>query len=219
MPARRQEALATGRPAPRTRQTREESQRQTREALLASAREVFVERGFHAASVEEIAARAGYTRGAVYSNFADKDEIFVALMDDKLEERVDTIRRILAESSPLDVFAALRDDGGGDDPAWLPLLAEFRAHALRNEAARAKLGERHRALRGLYAQAIELLFDSVGLAPPRPAADLALVVQAFDLWFPMQRALDPDDVDPGAFYDLLDVLFQAGVALAERDQR
>src|SRR5262249_32360329 len=122
-------------------------------------------------------------------------------------------------SSPANVFTALRRHDDEADPAWLPLAAEFRAYALRNEAARARLGERQRALRRLYASAIQSLFDSVGVAPPQPAYDLALVIQALDHWFPVQRTLDPDDVDQDTYFELLRTLFESGVALAEREQR
>lgn len=69
--------MATTRPTPRL--TRAEQQAQTRARILDAAREEFIERGYLAASVEDIAARAGYTRGAVYGNFASKEAVFVAL--------------------------------------------------------------------------------------------------------------------------------------------
>lgn len=62
---------------PRRRLTREESQAQTRGRLLDAARTVFAGRGYHGASVEEIAEEAGYSKGAVYSNFESKEEIFL----------------------------------------------------------------------------------------------------------------------------------------------
>ena len=63
-----------------TRMTRSESQARTRKALVRAAGEVFVERGFQRASVEAIAERAGFTRGAFYSNFASKEEVFAELL-------------------------------------------------------------------------------------------------------------------------------------------
>ena len=78
------------------RMTRQERQAQTRAALLAAAAQVFVERGFHGASVEAIAAEAGArTRGAFYSNFSSKEELFAEL----LQERVYSIDRHMAEES------------------------------------------------------------------------------------------------------------------------
>ena len=66
--------------ATRPRISRAESQARTRQALLDAAREVFVERGLHRASVEAIAERAGFTRGAFYSNFSSKQELFAELL-------------------------------------------------------------------------------------------------------------------------------------------
>ena len=71
------------------RLTRAERQRQTRRALLDAAARVFVRRGFQASSVEEISAEAGYTRGAFYSNFESKEQLFIEL----LHERVYALHR------------------------------------------------------------------------------------------------------------------------------
>lgn len=201
------------------RTTRAEARESTRHRLLAAAWEAFVERGFAGASVEDIAARAGFTRGAFYSNFADKEEIFAALMDEQLARRVAGVTEVMESSSPLALFADLRSWSAGakESDAWLPLMAEFRAHALRNESARQRLAERERALRVLYAKAIRAQFEAVGVEPPGPVEDLAVVVQALDHWLPVQAALDPE-VAEEVFFDTLLLLFRAAVALAEREQ-
>jgi AcrR family transcriptional regulator len=64
----------------RQRLTREQSKDQTRERLLDAAQAIFMKKGFVAASVEDIAAAAGYTRGAFYSNFRSKGELFLELL-------------------------------------------------------------------------------------------------------------------------------------------
>src|SRR5205814_4880168 len=74
--------------------TRREKQEQTRERLLEAAASVFARRGYQQASVEEIAAEAGFTTGAVYSNFAGKEELFLALADNQVEKRVAEIRAV-----------------------------------------------------------------------------------------------------------------------------
>src|SRR3954451_3061559 len=68
--------------------TRREKQEQTRERLLGAAARVFARRGYQQASLEEVAAEAGFTTGAVYSNFSGKEELFLALADKKVDERV-----------------------------------------------------------------------------------------------------------------------------------
>src|SRR5689334_23549773 len=70
------------------RLTRDERKLQTRADLLLTARRLFEERGFHGASLDDIADEAGYTKGAVYSNFASKDELFLAVLGDHIERRV-----------------------------------------------------------------------------------------------------------------------------------
>src|SRR6187402_2375561 len=102
-------------PPPRStkRETRSEKQARTRAELLATATEVFAERGYDGASVEEIAERAGYSHGAVYSNFAGKADLFLAVFDRYMEERAGELAATQAgipEGSPLEQRArALAD--------------------------------------------------------------------------------------------------------------
>src|SRR3954465_4684412 len=74
--------------------TRREKQKQTKEQLLEAAARVFARRGYHEASVEEIAAEAGFTTGAVYSNFAGKEELFLALAEREVTHRGAEIRAV-----------------------------------------------------------------------------------------------------------------------------
>ena len=71
----------------RIRRTRSDNKVRTRDGLIAAAREVFLERGFHPATLDEIAERAGYTKGAVYSNFAGKDDLFLAMLGEHYVRR------------------------------------------------------------------------------------------------------------------------------------
>ena len=74
------------RPAPRVRMTLAERKQQTRDALVLSALETFARDGYHAASLETIATDAGYSKGAIYSNFQGKAELFMAVLDFNLEQ-------------------------------------------------------------------------------------------------------------------------------------
>lgn len=71
---------------------------QTRSRLMSAAIEAFAERGVMAASVEDICERAGFTRGAFYSNFADKEELVLALLDQQISEVVDRAHQVIGES-------------------------------------------------------------------------------------------------------------------------
>lgn len=212
---------ATARQAPR-RKSRREARQETRSRLLDAAHAVFTDKGYAAASVEEIALRAGYTRGAFYSNFTGKDDVFFALMDARMAERVAEVTKVMASASPLTVFSDLdawsrqaRDD---DELARLRLSAEFRAHALRNDAARRQLAARDETLRSAYVRAITALFEAAGSPLPAPAADLAVLVQVLDTYLPLQKALDPDSFREGLLFDLLTLLYRAGLALADNER-
>ena len=74
--------------------TRKERQAQTRRELIAAAARVFARRGYHKATIEEIAAEAGMTSGAVYSNFEGKEELFLAIADDQVASRVAEIEAV-----------------------------------------------------------------------------------------------------------------------------
>src|SRR5271165_5975415 len=75
--------------------TPERRRQQTREHLLAAAAEVFGQRGFHGASLDEVAAVAGFTKGAVYSNFKNKEDLFLALLESEYQRELATVRTTL----------------------------------------------------------------------------------------------------------------------------
>ena len=182
--------------------------------------EAFAADGFAGASVEAIAARAGFTRGAFYANFADKEDAFFALMDERMELRSREIAQLLVQSSPMDFFGALRSwsaaNRDADGGARLRLFAEFRAYALRSESARVRLVERERANRDAFRRAIEAQFAAAGVEPPAPAAQLAVIVHALDTFLPVEHALDPDSVPESFFVDAIDLLFRAAIALSDQ---
>src|SRR5829696_8420798 len=144
--------------ATRQRLSRSEQQAQTRAALLQAAADVFVERGLHRATVEVITERAGYSRGAFYSNFSSKEELFATV----LQERVFATYRALAAGQieaegPLpsarqsaELLAALQGDPSG---AWLfRLWLELLAQAGRDEHMQSLASEFWRSTRDLTAR-------------------------------------------------------------------
>ena len=129
----------------RTRPTREE----TREKLFEAAAEVFEEQGIGAASIEAIAAAAGLTRGAFYSNFDDKDDLIIAMLEDHVERSLKHHRDLLARHRNLaDFLAALRTaERSRHDPLGrAPLLhMELILFAARSARRRPELAKRLRA--------------------------------------------------------------------------
>ncbi|MFE0028645.1 TetR/AcrR family transcriptional regulator, partial [Amycolatopsis sp. NPDC059021] len=103
------------------RLTRAEQQRRTHEHLLEAGRQVFLRRGFLAATVEEIAADAGYTRGAVYKHFGGKEGLWLTLIEADAGTHLRGLRKILARATTRDeLIAALTpaDATGKDAAKW-----------------------------------------------------------------------------------------------------
>jgi AcrR family transcriptional regulator len=196
------------------RLTRKEQQAATRERLLRSAARVFARRGFAAASVEEIATDAGFTKGAVYANFASKEELVLAMLDERFAERRAAMERTAASGEePEDQVRA----GGGDfaayltaDPEWQRLFFEMAAHAARDERFREALVARYRGLREVIADVYARRADELGYETPLPFDQLAWMVFAMGNGFAMEKLLEPDAVPDDLFAQML-TIFLAGL--------
>ena len=132
---------------PGKRLTREESRAQTRAALIAVGRRHFLRYGLGGAVAEKIAEDAGYSRGALYSNFTGKEEPFLAVIREEQEHRVNVFSYILKqEPSAKRRLKKMRDTIADllTDRDWIVLHAEFEAGALRNERLRQSFLELHR---------------------------------------------------------------------------
>jgi len=182
----------------RVRPTREE----TRERLFEAAAEVFEEQGIGAASVEAIAAAAGFTRGAFYSNFASKDELVTAMLADHAAR---TVRRHLellaAHRDPADFVAALwaMDRSGQDPLGRSPLLhIELILYAARTAEHRGELAETLRARREMVAAVLrgtELAGGAAGFDAER----LSTMLLALEDGLRLHRLVDPRAVPPDSF--------------------
>lgn len=152
---------------------------QTRARLLDAAHEVFGEVGMAVASVEAICERAGFTRGAFYSNFESKDELFLALItqlsEDKLEKVAGRVRELASGERSLDPSAIVHQVvgvsvGDGVEPQ---LVAEIRVQALRDpRMAKAYLAWQE-GLRMRVEQIIEQVVDAYGVRLRLPVQDAA----------------------------------------------
>lgn len=153
-----------------------------RTGVLAAAREVFAEVGFQRASLESIARRAGFSKGAVYSNFDSKDELFLALLEPEAQQMADLLAGVVEPSGDLDAdlttLARAIDALTVATPANL-LFAEFRAHAAREPELAARLSEiRAHMIEHLGVQ-LETEIERLGarlLVPRTDAATLFLAV-------------------------------------------
>ena len=149
--------------------------RKTRERLLEAAYEVFAESGVHASSVEAIAERAGFTRGAFYSNFDSKEELFFALAEREMLARFDDLQQGIDEILPGVDASAVTDevsvarivteflDLQMDDRRWTLMQSEFRLHAMRDASQAARFLEYERDFRLRLAERLDVGLARVGL--------------------------------------------------------
>src|SRR5580704_10310198 len=143
------------RPSPpaRSRTRQAERTRATRRKLLDAAKRIFAQDGFEAARLEDIAAGAGYTRGAFYANFESKEDIFFALFEEWAQERIESITDDLRRhTDPQAKLAALRTHYAGlaKDRRLVLISMEFKLFALRHPEAHARLRSRHRRIRASF---------------------------------------------------------------------
>jgi AcrR family transcriptional regulator len=122
------------------RLTRAESKARTRAELLSAAEDVFLRRGFHAPSLDEIAEEAGYTRGAVYSNFGGKDNLFLAVLADHYSVRVRQFEALVLDQADAEgahrAIGRFLAESYVREPRWPQLLVEFLTHAARDDVLR-----------------------------------------------------------------------------------
>jgi AcrR family transcriptional regulator len=196
------------------RLTRAESQTRTRERLLDAAAEMFTAKGFTASSLEEIAEAAGFSRGAVYSNFAGKDELFLAVMARRREARYHAVARILRDNPKPEEFIGALEAEDRDEMerrSWFLLETEFFLYAMRRPDALPFLAEHEETMRSEVAEAITVIFSTLGVIPPLPASQIAAVNQALEYGILYQHYVDRDRVPQQLYYDTLRYLLDTAV--------
>src|SRR5919108_1622468 len=203
----------------RTKAARSEG-RDAREELLEAAAAVFAEKGFQAASVDEIAERARFSKGALYWHFDSKDDLFFAL----LEERVDAPLRAAVsrfESAPPDQDMSPQAD---DILAWLVgqqrdlvlLQAEYWALAVRDPRLRKRYAKRRAEFRRAYARAIEARFAHRGdPMPDVPAEHLATALIGAMQGMSLEALVDPDAIPAHLASELHGLVYAGCVARAQ----
>ena len=208
---------------PRRRLTQAEAKERTRQELVAAAARVFARKGFAGASLEEIAEAAGYSTGAVYYNFAGKEELFLELIRSgwsrQIERRTEAVTRVFAEAAadggdPFDALSAFLAGragqgraGQGNDAS--PLVAEFWLYAVRHpevmDLVAAKLSEQDRGLEPVIAAAMERYGTPAGISP----TELTLVAMSLFEGLARRRRMDKDAVPDDLFARVLRRLFGA----------
>jgi AcrR family transcriptional regulator len=203
----------------RTRPTRDD----TREKLYEAAARVFEEQGIGGASIEAIAAAAGFTRGAFYSNFRSKDELIIAMLEDHVEQSIRRNLDLLAQHSNLAEFLdALRTmDRSRQDPLGRsPLLhMEMILFVARAERRRPELAKRLRARRKLIADIVETTARNSGRNVVLNPALTGAILLAMEDGFRLHRLIDPETTPADSFLRAIGDLQKAIGISSAREQR
>jgi AcrR family transcriptional regulator len=188
------------------RLTRAEQTERNRALLLAAARKVFLERGYHGASVDQIADAAGFSTGVVYSQFGGKADLFLALLEARIAERAAGNRQAVADLAGDQGLARLIEHAASVDraePEWGLLVIEFRVVAARDpEVGRRYAAAHQRTLAGMQ-EAVTGLYQRAGEPPPLPPADLARLLIAVGAGVRLEQAAEPGTYPVTPLGDLL----------------
>jgi AcrR family transcriptional regulator len=195
--------------------------RATQRKLLDAAKRIFAQQGFEAARLEDIAAGAGYTRGAFYANFDSKEDIFFAIFEEWVRERIESLTSaIRRHTNPVEKLAAVRRHYAelATDRRLVLISMEFKLFALRHPEAHARLRSRHRRIRASLAELFSEIMDALGknipIAYPAATACLSAVSQGLLL----EHMIDPKTLSDNDVRHVLGIYFDSifsGCAVAD----
>ena len=183
---------------------------QTRARLLKAAGTVFAERGYDGASLDDVAVAAGLTKGAVYSSFASKEELFYALMRERIRERLELVTKAVERQAS--VRDITRDAGSAlaelisSQAEWHLLFIEFWARAVRDPDLRDEFARERRSARELIASLLQEQAAEANVELPAPAEQLAVAVLALANGIAIEHIADPGTVDASTFGVILGLL-------------
>ena len=203
----------------RTRAARAEG-REARDELLTAALRVFARRSYREAGVDEIAAEAGYSKGALYWHFSGKEELLMALLDERIDAPVRD-RVVLLASAPaerdmsVEASRAFAQQLGEQREAML-LEREYWSLAIRDPELRARYAERQTELRGALAAAMEARARHLGTPElMMPAEDVARIVMSIIGGLAVDELIEPGSVRPELLGEALALVYAGLVARAQ----
>lgn len=183
-------------PAKTRRQERSEA---TRGRLIRAAEKIFARDGFDAAKLEEIAAEAGYTRGAFYANFKSKEDLFLALLEGEISHRIHTVEGLVKSArDPADKLRAFRGFflTISQDRRWSLLSLEFKLFAVRHPEVKARLAAMNRRLIkpriGILQDIMQASGRTLPASPSAVAMSLSAVTNALALEHMLDRNIMPE---------------------------
>jgi AcrR family transcriptional regulator len=189
--------------------------RQTQIRLLDAALETFAERGFHGTSVEEVCERAGFSRGAFYSNYSSKTELFIALYTRQAERTIAALVTHTPTELPAnhDLEAVVSElvSAIPTDQRWYLINTEFALHAVRNPSAAAAFAAARISAREILAEKITEILAHIGRELTVPAKDFARWLFAINEGSVIQSYMEPGEMAPHEMTRLLAPLLLASV--------
>ena len=197
----------------RRRRSQAEKRDETQHRILRAARTVFGRRGYHGATIDEIGREADLSTGAIYYNFDSKETLFLALLEERIEQRIAHMRAGLAaegtdpaastsvELEARDMTASLREN-----VEWRLLFLEFVLHAARNPRFRKQFNSLRGRMREALAEQIERRFAAAGTKPTLPAEQLALAISGLVNGLGMEEIAEPGAVPDALLETVLDRL-------------
>lgn len=187
----------------------------TRERLLDAAALVFARRGIEAASLDEVAEAAGYTKGAIYSNFTSKTDLIAALMDRRITRQA-AAAEVDFEGVTLEQGLRTLDERshaeGEAERDWAILATEFFLLSMRDARAQAVMAEQYERARTLTAGMLAAKYAEAGTVAPLPPRDLAIVIEAIGIGVTLQSLLDPESVPVDLAAKGIELILSAGRA-------
>jgi AcrR family transcriptional regulator len=201
------------------RLSRAEQNERNRGLVLAAARRVFLARGYHAATLDEIADEAGFSRGVVQSRFGNKADLFLALLDERIDERAAQNARLAEGLSGAAGMRVLREHAARRNRAeldWGLLLIEFRVHAARDPELNAGYAAAHARTRQGLARVITALYQRAGQPPPCPPQEMAQMILAIEAGIRLEQAADPEGSADSAAFERLRRLAEPPVPPGDR---
>ena len=199
--------------------TRKEKQARTRSALLRSAAKLICRKGITEASIDDMAADAGYTKGAFYANFKSKEELFLVMLDERYAAELERLEAHLpGEGAPAEEVRESAEDFirfARSDPDWPRLYFEFVVYAARNPEFREELATRNRAMRERIAEVIRNWAADFPAQPPFPYEDIAMMLHCMADGFLIAQLIEPDTDE--RLYGTMNATLFAGIGAAALD--
>lgn len=184
--------------------SRDERRAETRRRLMDAAMVVFAQRGFHGATLDEISEEAGFTKGAVYSNFDGKEDLFLNLLEARMQDRIEEVRGAFTGIGDLDDVRAggrlLAEQVVRDRDLWF-LFFEFWGYAARDDELRGRLADLYRRWRQEIGGIVSQRFEELALPLPHSPDEVAAMAIAMAEGLALQRLIAPSLVTPELYAD------------------